>query len=591
MMKNERGKWQSTLPLRKPSPGDGYDIWPSFRLEEGRIHEGYRSLAEKLLGHSTVTFDGYNGVFWDRLGKEIMAVAAEKGIRVKWIQTGQFLKPEKVIREMTASWSGGDDPLFGKRCGLQLADFFDMAGLKRVCPDESCDTSIIAGPGAALTGWKGLTVYADLPKNELQYRAREGAVSNLGIRAPSGPKEMYKRSYFIDWPVLNRHKAVIFESVGLFVDAQRADEPVWIEGETLRAALAEMSRNIFRVRPWFEPGPWGGTWIKDKIRGLSNDAPNYAWSFELITPENGLLLESSSLLLEISFDSLMFTAAEAVLGNCHSRFGTEFPIRFDFLDTFDGGNLSLQCHPRPEYTMEHFGENFTQEESYYILDTKDDATVFLGFTEDVDPVELRACLEESHEKQVPFDADRFVMRHPSAKHDLFLIPYGTVHGSGRNNLVLEISTTPYIFTFKMYDWLRKDLNGLPRDINIARAMENLFFDRKGRYAVEKLKSKPELLEEGSGWKLWHLPTHETHLYDVHRYSIMTSAEILTENKCLIMNLVDGEKILVETRNGVSQVISYAETFVIPAAAGGIRVTNLSEGEAVLVKAFIKNDRI
>jgi mannose-6-phosphate isomerase class I len=575
------------MPLRKPSSADGYDIWPSFRLEEGLIHAGYRSLAERLLEHSIITIDGYNGIFWNRLEVEIMAVAAERGLKVRWIPVSQFLKPEHVIRGMTAPWAGGDDPLFGKRCELRLADFIDIEELARNSPDANCHISILAGPGAALAGWKGLTVYADLPKNEQQYRAREGTVSNLGIRHPSGPKEMYKRSYFIDWPVLNRHKAAILDSVNLFVDGQRADEPAWIEGDTLREALKQMSCNIFRVRPWFEPGPWGGTWIKENISGLSKDVPNYAWSFELITPENGLLLESSSLRFEISFDCLMFTAAEAVLGDCHNRFGTEFPIRFDFLDTYDGGNLSLQCHPRPEYTLEHFGENFTQEESYYILDTKDDATVFLGFRENIDPGEFRKKLEESQVNQVPFEADRFMMSHPSAKHDLFLIPYGTVHGSGRNNLVLEISTTPYIFTFKMYDWLRKDLNGLPRDLNIGRAMENIFFDRKGSYVTKKLKSGPELLKEGDGWRVWHLPTHETHSYDVHRYNIRTSAHIFTENKCLVMNLVDGERILVETQNGVTQVISYAETFVIPAAAGGIIVTNLSEREAVLVKAFIK----
>ncbi len=599
MKKHERGKWQQPMPLRKPSPDEGYDIWPAFRLGEGLIHAGYRSMAERLLEHSVVIFDGYTGVSWNRFKDEFMTVAGENGIRVRWIQTDHFLKPEKVIMEMTSPWSGGDDPLFGKICELNLADFFKMEDLTAVTPDPDSDINILAGPGASLAGWEGLTVYADIPKNELQYRAREGAVTNLGIRAQegfvtypgikklSGPKEMYKRSYFIDWPVLNRHKAAILGSVNLIVDAQRDDNPVWAEGNTLREALTAMSRNMFRVRPWFEPGPWGGTWIKENIRGLSMEAPNYAWSFELITPENGLLLESSSLLLEVSFDSLMYTAAEAVLGDCHSRFGTNFPIRFDFLDTFDGGNLSLQCHPRPGYTKEHFGEDFTQEESYYILDTKEDATVFLGFRDDVDPADFKTSLEESRDRQTPFDADRFVMRHPSEKHDLFLIPYGTVHGSGKNNLVLEISTTPYIFTFKMYDWLRKDLNGQPRDLNIERAMDNLFFDRKGNHVTEKLKSKPALLEEGAGWQLWHLPTHETHLYDVCRYHIQTSVQILTENRCLVMNLVEGEKILVETQNGMSQVISYAETYVIPAAAGGIRVTNLSDSEAVIVKAFIK----
>ncbi len=587
MTLKKRGKWQSPLPLRKTTTGNGYDICPSFMIEEGLIHDGFRSLAARMLQEGVIVFDGYNGVFWNLFEKAISAIAEEKSIKVDWIHTGRFLKPVEAIMEMTSPWSGGDDPLFGKRCELQLEDFFEMDRMKAISPGSRYDCSIISGPGAALAGWQGLTVYADLPRNEQQYRSKEGLITNLGLKRNIGPKEFYKRSYFIDWPVLNRHKGAILESVDIFIDAQRPDEPVWIEGAILRNALRTLSRNIFRVRPWFEPGPWGGTWIKDNIRGLDGEAPNYAWSFELITPENGLLLESSSLLLEVSFDSLMFTAGEAVLGDCYSRFGTEFPIRFDFLDTFDGGNLSLQCHPGPEYTREHFGESFTQEEAYYILDTKDNASVYLGFRDDVDPGEFRKNLEESREKQVPFEADRFIMSHPAAKHDLFLIPYGTVHGSGKNNLVLEISTTPYIFTFKMYDWLRMDLSGQPRDLNIARAMNNLYFDRKGRYVTDNLKSRPVLLEEGDTWQTWHLPTHDTHLYDVHRHNIRTSAVIPTGNRCLVMNLVDGERIMVETQNGITREISYAETFVIPAAAGSIRVTNLSEREAVLVKAFIK----
>jgi len=587
MNKTENDIRLNPLPLRKSARHDGYDIYPSFLLQEGLIGEGYISLADRVLKHRILVIDGYNGVYWDRFRDEICAIASEKGNTVQWIDTGQFFKPERVIREMTSDSSGGEDPLFGKRCELELAEYFDLPGLKRTAPDNSYDICVIAGPGAALAGWQGLNIYVDIPKNEIQYRARAGRITNLGMMHPTSPKEMYKRSYFIDWPVLNRHKAAIIGSADLFIDAQRADEPVWIEGGELRLALNKMSISYFRVRPWFEPGPWGGSWIKENIKGLSKNVPNYAWSFELITPENGLLLESSSILLEVSFDCLMYTAARSVLGDCHHLFGNEFPIRFDFLDTMDGGNLSVQCHPEPEYTRENFGESFTQEESYYILDAKDNAAVYLGFTENIDPVILREKLAESFENQVPLEADRYIMRHPSARHDLFLIPYGTVHGSARNNLVLEISTTPYIFTFKMYDWLRLDLTGQPRDLNIGRAMENLRFERNGSYVTENLIARPVLLEEGNGWEKWHLPTHETHLYDVHRYIIRDSADIQTENKCLVMNLVEGEKILVETKDGSCREVCFAETFVIPAAAEGVRITNLSAGEAVLIEAFIK----
>jgi mannose-6-phosphate isomerase class I len=583
-----RRSGQFLLRASKPLCAEGkYDIYPSLRIDDNRIFKGFESLAGKITRFRTVIIDGYNGVFFDLFQVQLDKILSKSGYKVLWKKTSDFYKPEWQILEMTSPFLGGDDPVFGRRTSLNLEDYFIMERLRSVRPEEEYDINILIGPGASLASWKSMLIYIDIPKNEIQFRSRAGTVSNLGTTVVSDPKKMYKCFYFVDWVVLNKHKQQTLPFIDLFVDGQRPEMPVWMEGTTLRESLWNMSRNVFRARPWFEPGVWGGTWIKNNIDGLNKNVDNYAWSFELITPENGLLIESSSVLCEVSFDCLMYQQAEAVLGNCYQEFGTDFPIRFDFLDTFDGGNLSLQCHPRPQFIKDNFGEDFTQEETYYILDSKDNAGVFLGFNDNIEPENFRKDLEDSFNHNKAFDPDKYILRHPVKKHDLLLIPYGTIHGSGKNNLVLEISTTPYIFTFKMYDWQRPDLDGKPRPLNIDRGMTNLFFDRKGDYVHENLISRPELIDSGSDWQLFNLPTHETHSYEVHRYHFQSTIDIPTNNKCLVMSLTEGQSINIETMNGFKATYCYAETFVIPAAAKSVRITNNSPSGAVLVKAFMK----
>ena len=576
---------QYILPVKKEEK-PGYDIYPTREIGAGKIFPDYGSLAKRLSHCGTVIIDGYVGVRFDIFAERLNEALADLGIFPLWWNTSAAMRSPEEIDSLVAPYLGGDDPLFGFRSPLELEEFFDKEKLGKIKPDESARMNILCGIGASLMGWEGLLVYIDIPKNEIQFRSRAGGVTNLGAAGPRPPKEMYKRFYFNDWPVLNRHKKRLLDKIGILVDGQRESAITWAEGDDIREGLRGMAENGFRVRPWFEPGAWGGQWIKEHINQLPGDVDNYAWSFELIVPENGLLFSSDGIMLEVSFDCLMFEAGEKVVGKeCREAYGDEFPIRMDYLDNIGGRNLSLQCHPRKEYIQKRFGEVLTQEETYYILETRDDAVVYLGFKEDIVPERFEKALRESFEQGKELDVNEYVNAEKSVKHQLYLIPPGTLHSSGRNNLVLEISTTPYIFTFKMYDWMTLDLDGRPRPLNIKRGMENLFFDRKGEAVKRDLVCRPELVEEGPGWELWHLKTHPEHSYDIFRYVISSEVTVNTDGRCDVLNLVEGPSADVVTEKGEVFHLSYAETLVISAAAGSYRIINTSGERTMCLKAF------
>jgi mannose-6-phosphate isomerase class I len=576
-MTSNRKTTQDLRPISARALNDAYDLYPAFDLPGGVISLGFDALAQQLAPHRRVILDGFPGVFWQHVRDQLDSALKTRGVSAAWFNVEDALLPPAAIDALVQPFLGGDDPLFGTRFTGTLADFYDPQRLAAIQPDSNAALSIIYGCGASLAGWDGVLVYCDVPKNEIQFRFRAGGLTNLGAASFGSAKAAYKRCYFVDWVAASRHKADLLPRLDWFVDEQRPDEPSIMSGDNLRAALTSMSRSYFRARPWFEPGAWGGQWIKKRIPQLPQNVPNYAWSFELITPENGLLFRSNDLLLEASFDCLMFHDHRAVLGESADAFGYEFPIRFDFLDTFDGGNLSLQCHPRPDYIHRNFGETFTQDETYYILDAEPDAQVYLGFRANVDPAEFRAAAEASARNATPLDVPRFVNVLPARKHDLFLIPSGTIHCSGVNNLVLEISATPYIFTFKIYDWLRLDLDGQPRPLNIPRAFDNLRFDRP----LDELVSQPQATTDP---RVIHVPTHRDQFFDVHRLEFTGALDVTTGGSAHILSLVEGERVTLETA-GTRQTFAYAETFVVPAAAERYRL--LSNAPVKVIKAFVK----
>jgi hypothetical protein len=547
------------------------------------VHAGLQRIAGALRarGARSIAIDAYPGVRAADLCTLAGAVGAECVV-----DTAALLRPAEAIDAMVAC-DLGDDPVFGRVTTRTLADFFDadrVADAQRIIGRalDRGEPVLVFGVGAALVlRDPDVLVVADLPRWEAQQRQRAGELDGIGGCVDGlRPSLRYKRSFFVEWRVADDHKWPLLDRADFLLDTTVAERPLLVEGEALRRALARAAAAPFRVVPFFDPAPWGGHWM-EAVCDLDRSAPNHGWCFDCVPEENSLLLAFGEHVVEVPSLDLMKRHGSEVLGpDVCRRFHGEFPIRFDFLDTVGGGNLSLQVHPLEEYLDARFGAGsgmgWTQHESYYLLDADEGATVYLGLREGADVDAMFGDLRRAEEADVPFDAERFVNRWPARRHDHFLIPAGTVHCSGANAVVLEISATPFVFTFKLWDWGRLGLDGRPRPVHLDHGRANVQTDRTTAWVERELINRVEPLNCGDGWRSERTGLHPLEPIDTVRHWIAPGGcapHDDVDGTVRVLNLVEGDAALVESpdRAWDPYVVHYAETFIVPDAAGPFRV--------------------
>jgi mannose-6-phosphate isomerase class I len=579
-----------------------YDKFPKIHVPDGAsaCTSGWEAIGERLRESvrqgtrqkTVLVVECYTGVHEREIERELQQ--ALKPVLI--VAARDLLLPPGDIDQLVEPFLGGEDPVFGFLSGLTLPQFFDaqrIAQARGQVEKVGPGLVLILGCGASLVHPGDILVYADLARWEAQNRFRRNETSNLGVEnATLATHLQYKRGFFVDWRVCDRWKRPLIARWDFVLDTHDPRQPKLVQGEAVRRGLRQAVTRPFRVVPFFDPAPWGGQWMR-KVCDLPEGAPNYGWCFDCVPEENSLLLEFGDTVVEIPSLDLVFYQPQALLGEAvHARFGDEFPIRFDFLDTMGGGNLSFQVHPLTEYIQHHFGMHYTQDESYYMLDAEAGASVYLGLLDGVDREAMAKALAEAQAGGRPFEADRFVNRWPAKPHDHFLIPAGTVHCSGANSMVLEISATPYIFTFKMWDWGRLGLNGKPRPIHLEHGLPNIQWDRTTEWTRSHLINRIEPLAREDNWREERTGLHEREFIETRRHWFTGPVAHHTRGGVNVLNLVQGEEAVVESPDRVFEPfpIHYAETFILPAAVGTFTVRPAaarSDREYATLKAYVR----
>lgn len=548
-------------------------------------------IREELTGQQTLVIECYHGVDI----AEIIHWANEEFSYAAIFDVAEAFRAEEDIIKRTHS-DVTDDRVFGFMTQRSLDDFFDPVKIKALRDKilQTTQLSIVIGIGASLVVENpDLLIYADMARWEIQMRMRKKEVPNIGLSNHlDGFETHYKRAYFLDWRVCDNLKKELANKWDYVLDTNDHSHPKMISAAMFHHGMEQAVKQPFSVVPFFDPGPWGGQWMREKF-DLDPEPDNFAWCFNCVPEENSLLLDFDGITFETPSINLVFFKTTDLLGTkVEAQFGAEFPIRFDFLDTVKGGNLSLQVHPIAEYIKEHFGMTYTQDESYYMLDADPEAEVYLGLKDNVESGSMITDLKKAQSNGQQFDAEKYAAKWPAKKHDHFLIPAGTVHCSGAGCMVLEISATPYIFTFKLWDWGRLGMDGKPRPINISHGEKVIQWDRQTEWTEKNLINNIQEVAKGDGWNEERTGLHELEFIETRRHWHSTAVTHYTDGGVNVLMIVEGEQALVECPESSFEPfdVNYAEAFIIPACIKSytIRPIGLSEGkEIATLKAYVR----
>lgn len=583
----------------KENTTSNFNKYPTTNIKgyKNQAWQGYENILNEVKAKCTnekniVTVDCYTGVDQE----EILAAFTPVLQPTLIIRSDDiFYDTEELNERLKRNIT--DDRVYGVAYYGTWRDLVDeeklAAAQKQV--EEATGTILIVGVAADYVAKADVLVLADMTIWEMQMRYRHEHMTNF--KANNADEDFirkYKRGYFIEWRLGNFHKQTLYGKFDYYLDTVVHNDPKMITREAFENGLQQMLQQPFRTVPFFDEGLWGGQWMKEVCDVEDKTRINYAWSYNLLFQENEVNLNFDGIRVNVPGYTVMQRYPKQLIGEKgFARYGAEYPIRYDFLDTMEGGNLSLQVHPNTQYMNQKFGMTFTQSESYYFLDcAPEGAYMYLGLKDGATREEMERDLWAASRGEIEFPADKYANKLPVKKHDHRHIPAGTIHCSGKDTMVLEISSAPCIFTFKLWDWGRVGLDGIPRPVHIEHGVNNIQWDKQTDWIMEHCAFDPIVIEEDEFHKEEKTGLNYLQHLETRRIWMTGKTWHDTDHETNALNLIEGREALIESPDGQFEpfVIHFAESVCIPANIKRYTITPYgeSEGQQVAVmKTFVR----
>ena len=566
---------------------------------------GCAAAAQRLLAGKpkVMLLDGYVGADFSSLIRNIREQLPDAKIEV--LDFAEAYRSSDELDAFLSDFLPEDrviDPilLFGRSHHVTIADLIDPKKLEAFAAKvksarEAADLVIVRGQGAvqpALRALADVAAFMDVTPMNAVLRVNHRRCGALGDAKERTLRYLWRRIYYFDYEIMMLHRKEVIDAdaIDFYIDGNQEENLKLLALADLKEIFAIQLRSPFRCTPVYLEGVWGGFFVK-QLRHLPEDMRNCAWVFDMIPNEVSLQIKVGGVTFNFPFSTFFKATGNQLMGEeSVKRFGYVFPIRFNYDDTYGGtGNMSIQVHPPQKYNQEHFGEPFQQDESYYCVKTAGSKT-YLGLQDDCNVDEFFHCIDEAEKKYIPFDHDKYVNSFPSEQGDQFLLPGGTIHASGRNQVILEIgSYTIGSYTFKLYDYLRKDLDGTPRPIHSIHGRNVLVTDRRRSKVDGVLRPRPRTIREGDSWKEEIVGEHDLIYFSLRRLSFDHSIDDRTDGKFHVLTLVEGEEVLVYSKADPSCCFhqKFMDIVVVPASMGEYGIINLGTTPCKVHKTLLK----
>ena len=553
---------------------------------------------------AVILIDGYVGSnfisFINELQKQIYNKSS-KAFGMKDV----YLSEDKIneMTKLNLPLNYEDDPvlLFGNLFEGRIEDFINYEKLKnRISEILNFDgISIVYGHGSTvkpLLEIASKVVYIDISPKNTAVRAREGKFMNIGDSEIRPFNALMRRNYFVDFEiVVHQRKKLMNENlIDFYIDGNKDDEYKLLPFEVFKELLDTLVKYPFRCKPVYLEGIWGGEYIR-KIRNIPMDiSKNIAWIFEFIPMEVSIVVDINSCNFELPFATFMSLQGRSIIGKkAYEKFDGYFPIRFNYDDTYHSdGNMSIQVHPQGEFTRKHYNEKGSQDEAYYVVATGHNAKTYVGFKNDVNVEEFLDLAEKSQQDGSEVDYKKYINGEDSIPGKQFMLPAGTIHASGQNQLILELgSLTIGSYTYKIYDYNRKDKDGKTRPIHLKNARKVLEHSRNTDWVRKNIAKEPVLIKKDEDFEEFIVGDADLMYYQTSRVELKTKGCYKSNNndQFTVITLVDGEEVEVHSESNpeFSFTQKYLEIVVIPADITDYVIVNKGYQPAVIHKTYLK----